>query len=49
MNPYRTLSDQLGVELKDYIKYYKYLVERYMLGVLSNYEGQFHNAIKERL
>lgn len=45
----KELADQLGVELKYYIKYYKYLVERYMLGVLSNYEGQFHNAIKERL
>lgn len=45
----REIADSLGVHIKYYKDECKHLLERYMLGVLSNYEGELYIAMKERL
>jgi hypothetical protein len=45
----KEIAEEMGVSMKFYKDECKHVIERYMLGVLSNYEGELHNALRERL
>ena len=45
----RAIADRLQISLKVYRRDWKAMMERHMLGILSSYEGDLHNAFRERL
>jgi hypothetical protein len=45
----KDIAEDLEVSIQFYNKYCKYIVERNMLGILSSYEGELHNALRKRL
>ena len=45
----KDIAEDLDVSIQFYNKYCKYIVERNMLGILSSYEGELHNAFRNRL
>ena len=45
----KDIAEDLDMSLQFYNKYCRYIVERNMLGILSAYEGELHNAFRNRL
>ena len=45
----RAIAERLQISLKVYRSDWKAMMERHMLGILSSYEGDLHNAFRERL
>lgn len=45
----KDIAEDLEMSLKFYNKYCRYIVERNMLGILATYEGELHNAFRNRL
>ena len=45
----KDIAEDLDMSLQFYNKYCRYIVERNMLGILSAYEGELHNAFRKRL
>ena len=45
----KAIADRLGCSVSFYRKEWKSVMERQMLGILASYEGDLHNAFRERL
>ena len=45
----KAIADRMGCSVAFYRKEWKSVMERQMLGILASYEGDLHNAFRERL
>ena len=45
----KAIADRLGCSVGFYRKEWKVIMERQMMGILASYEGDLHNAFRERL
>ena len=45
----KAIAERLGCSITFYRKEWKSTMERQMLGILASYEGDLHNAFRERL
>ena len=45
----KAIADRLGCSVAFYRKEWKVIMERQMMGILASYEGDLHNAFRERL